>query len=181
METLYTPRLVLRKFAETDAEDVFAWASDARVTKFVSVQTQESLGSTKETLAGWIADKENYNWAIELNGRVVGRAYSHYVSWQNNHCELGCLICYDCWNKGLVSEALQGILDYLFNKTSMHRVEALYEADNPASGKVLQKCGMKYEGIKRQFFMCGDGNYADALTYVIFKDDFVARQQAPAL
>ena len=174
METLYTPRLVLRKFAETDVADVFTWASDARVTKFVSLPTQESLDSTKKLLSGWITDAEKFNWALEFNGRVIGRAYSHYVNWQHNHCELGCLIAHEFWNQGLVSEALRGILGYLFNKTTMHRVEALHEADNPASGRVLQKCGMHFEGTKRQFFCCQDGSYADALTFVIFRDEFNA-------
>ena len=174
MQTITTPRLVLRKFAETDAEDIFLWAGDPRVTAFTSLPTQESLASTKELLAGWLADDENFHWAVEFNGRVIGHAYSHYVSWHHNHCELGYVIGYDHWGKGLASEALRGILAYLFNQTTMHRVEALYETDNPASGKVMQKCGLRYEGTKRQFFRCRNGSYADALTYVILRDEFHA-------
>jgi len=175
IETLYTRRLVLRGFTREDAADVFAWASDERVTKFLSFRPHRSLEATKEALAQWIAaygDGDHYGWAIELGGRVIGRIHTNYVSRRHRRCELGYYIGHDHWNRGLASEALRGVLAYLFHSAGMHRVEAVYEPGNPASGRVMEKCGMRYEGTMRQFFLCRDGTYEDGLLYAILKDEF---------
>jgi len=175
-EPLYTPRLALRAFTEADAEDIFAWASDERVTKFLSFMPHESIGATKEALAGWIgehANEDHYSWAIEFGGRVIGRIHTNYVSRRHRRCELGYYIGYDYWNLGLMSEALLGVLAYFFNQLDFNRVEAIYEPGNPASGRVMEKCGMKYEGTLRQFFLCRDGTYEDGLLYAILKEEFI--------
>ena len=175
METLYAKRLILRKFIESDAADIFLWARDERVTKYLSFQPHESIYTTKKVLAGWIAeydDEDHYSWAIEFSGRVIGRIHTNYVSRRHKRCELGYYIGYDYWNLGLMTEALRCVLEYFFNQAGMNRVEAIYEPDNPASGKVMQKCGMRYEGTMRQFFLCRDGTYADGQLYAILKEDF---------
>jgi ribosomal-protein-alanine N-acetyltransferase len=92
IETLYTERLVLRAFTEADAGDVFAWASDERVTKFLSFRPHGSIDETKEVLAGWIEaydDEDHYGWAIEFEGRVIGRIQTDYVSRRHRRCEVG--------------------------------------------------------------------------------------------
>jgi len=177
METLHTERLILRAFTESDAEDIFAWASDARVTMFLGWRPHESIDATREALAKWIAEyanEENYDWAIECGGRVIGRIHTNYVSRRHRRYELGYYIGYDYWNKGLMSEALRRVLDYFFNRLDFNRVEAIYEPDNPASGRVMQKCGMKCEGTMRQFFLCRDGTHTDGLLYAIIKEEFNA-------
>jgi ribosomal-protein-alanine N-acetyltransferase len=80
---------------------------------------------------------------------------------------------YDYWNKGLMTETLRCVLEYLFNQVGMNRVEAIYEPENPASGRVMQKCGMQYEGTLRQFFLCRDGTYADGRLCAILKEEFL--------
>jgi len=174
MQTLHTPRLILRAFTETDAEDIFSWASDERVTMFLGWLPHERIEETKQALAGWIGQYENdhYGWAIEFGGKVIGRIHTNYVSRQHRRCELGYYIGHDYWNKGLMTEALSGVLEYFFNEVGLNRVEAIYEPDNPASGRVMQKCGMKYEGTLRQFFRCRDGSFADGLLCAVLKEDF---------
>ena len=175
IETLYTPRLTMRAFTEADAEDIFSWASDARVTKFLSFLPHENIEKTKEALAGWIGEHNNedhYGWAIVFEGRVIGRIHTNYVSRRHRRCEVGYYIGHDYWNMGLMSEALRCVLDYFFNRVGFNRVEAIYEPDNPASGRVMQKCGMRHEGTLRQFFLCRDGTYADGLLCAILKEEF---------
>ena len=182
IEPLHTPRLILRAFTEADAEDVFAWAGDARVTMFLGWQPHESIEATRQVLAGWIAEyanEDHYDWAIEFGGRVIGRIHTNYVSRGHRRCELGYYIGHDYWGKGLASEALRRVLDYLFNEAGMNRVEAIYEPENPASGRVMEKCGMKYEGTLRQFFRCRDGSYADGLLYAVLTEDFNHIKEKP--
>jgi ribosomal-protein-alanine N-acetyltransferase len=71
-----------------------------------------------------------------------------------------------------MTEALRRVLAYFFDRVNLNRVEAIYEPDNPASGRVMQKCGMRYEGTLRQFFLCRDGTYADGLLCAILKEEF---------
>lgn len=175
MQPLHTPRLTLRAFTESDAEDIYAWASDERVTKFLGWLPHESIDKTKEVLAGWIAkysDTDYYGWAIVFEGKVIGRVTTNYVSRGHRRCEVGYYIGHDHWNMGLMTEALSGVLEYFFNRAGMNRVEAIYEPDNPASGRVMEKCGMKYEGTMRQFFQCRDGSYTDGLLCAILKEEF---------
>jgi len=146
------------------------------VTKFLGFLPHESLEASKEALMGWIAEydgEDHYGWAIELDGRVIGRIHTNYVSRRHRRCEVGYYIGYDYWNRGLMSEALMGVLGYFFNKENFNRVEAIYEPGNPASGRVMQKCGMKYEGTMRQFFLCRDGTYEDGVLYAILKEEFI--------
>jgi len=174
--TLSTPRLTLRPFTDADAEDIFAWASDARVTKFLSFRPHESIAETREALAGWIADQESddfYGWAIVFGGRVIGRIKTDYVSRRHRRCELGYYLGHDYWGLGLATEALRCVLGYLFNEAGMNRVEAIYEPENPASGRVMEKCGLKREGTLRQFFLCRDESYADGVLCAVLKEVFI--------
>jgi len=175
IETLYTQRLTLRAFTEADAEDIFAWVSDERVTMFLGWQPHESIEETRQVLAEWISvhtDEDSFSWAIEFGGRVIGRIQTDYVSGRHRRCEVGYYIGHDYWNMGLMTEALRRVLDYFFTQENFNRVEAIFEPDNPASGRVMQKCGMKYEGTLRQFFLCRDGSYTDGLLCAILKEEF---------
>jgi len=167
---------VLRKFTEADATDVFMnWACDGRVTKFLSFEPHENIDTTKKVLANWVneyTDKNIYNWAIVFNGKVIGRIHSSYVNRDWNFVEVGYAIGYDYWGKGIASEALLCVMDYFFHKANMNRIYAMYDAENPASGRVMQKCGMQYEGNMRQHFLRRDCTYSDGLIYGILKDEF---------
>ena len=55
----------------------------------------------------------------------------------------------------------------------MHRILAKHDVDNPASGKVMQKCGMTQEGIFRKYYLHGDGMYSDAMLYSILKEEYI--------
>ncbi|HOA80539.1 MAG TPA: GNAT family protein [Defluviitaleaceae bacterium] len=55
-------------------------------------------------------------------------------------------------------------MNYLFNEVGIHRISAKHDIENPASGKVMQKCNMTYEGRLREHYLRHDGTYSDALT-----------------
>ncbi len=90
-----------------------------------------------------------------------------------NNCEVGYCIGYDYWNKGFTSEALAAIMTYLFAEVGMHRIWAKHDVENPASGAVMQKCGMIYEGRFKEYYLRHDGTYSDALVYgMVTKDKY---------
>ena len=151
---LETPRLILRRAQMEDAEPMFHnWANDKEVTKYLTWPPHSNIEVTQKVLESWVESYEKedyYQWMIDLKeihepiGSImvstVGRAQSAHV---------GYCIGKKWWHQGIMSETLQAVMDFLFNEVGYHRVEAMHDSNNPNSGKVMAKCGMKYEGTLR--------------------------------
>lgn len=151
---LETSRLILRRAQMEDAEPMFHnWANDKEVTKYLTWPPHSNIEVTQKLLASWVESYEKedyYQWMIVLKeihepiGSImvstVGRAQSAHV---------GYCIGKKWWHQGIMSETLQAVMDFLFNEVGYHRVEAMHDSNNPNSGKVMAKCGMKYEGTLR--------------------------------
>ena len=154
-QTIDTSRLTLRKAQIEDAEAMFRnWANDPEVTKYLTWPPHENMETTKNLLANWVDSyqkEDYYHWMIVLKetnepigsllASIVGRAQSAHI---------GYCIGKTWWHQGITSEALTAIMDFLFNEVGFHRIESLHDPNNPNSGKVMRKCGMKYEGTLRQ-------------------------------
>jgi len=78
------------------------------------------------------------------------------------------------WNKGYMTEALNLILNFSFSKLELNRVEATHYIGNEGSGRVMQKCGMKYEGTCIQELKVKD-IYQDVVHYAILRDEWLIR------
>ena len=99
-----------------------------------------------------------YQWAIVLKDidEPIG---SISVVDINEKCEMvtiGYCIGQKWWHQGVTSEAFKAVIDYLFESVEVNRIEAKHDTNNPNSGKVMKKCGLKYEGTLRQ---AGFNNY----------------------
>ncbi len=86
-------------------------------------------------------------------------------------CEIGYIISKKEWNKGIMTEALKAVIKYLFDKVNFNRIQLRHMVDNPASGKVMLKCGMKYEGVLRQYGLKNTGERCDTTIYSILKGE----------
>ena len=117
-QILYTDRLILRKFTVDDAEDMyFNWANDERVTRFLTWQPHETVDFTRQMLEGWDGAYDNiktYNWVIEYDKKAIGNISVIKISDKCEYAELGYVLGYDYWNKGIISEAAIAVVDYLF-------------------------------------------------------------------
>ena len=171
-----TERLILRKFKEDDAPSMYKnWASDSKVTRFLSWKPHENIAVTKEKIAEWIKGYENdstYNWLIELKelGEPIGAIAAVKLNEKINSCEIGYCIGSRFWNKDIATEALKAVINYMINKVGVNRVEALHDTNNTASGKVMQKAGMKFEGILREAGI-RNGEYYSLAIYSFLKSD----------
>ncbi len=178
--TLKTERLILRRFVPADAEAIFEnWASDPRVTRFLSWTPHESVDATRELLSGWCALYANaayYHWGIEYEGRLIGGISVVRQSDKNEVAELGYCIGHDYWRRGITAEAAGAVIDYLFREVGVHRVEIHHAVDNPASGRVAEKCGLVSEGILRSSAKTGSGEFKDIRVWGILRDEWEARQ-----
>lgn len=179
-QTLRTPRLVLRRFTVEDAQAMFdTWANDPQVTRYLTWRPHGSPELTRQLLETWCAAYERpnfYNWALERDGKVAGNISVVRLSERSEYAELGYCMGRAYWNQGLMTEAAQAVIDYLFARVGVHRVGISHAVKNPASGKVARKCGLQAEGVKREFFKTPEGEYLDIADYGVLRSEWEALQ-----
>lgn len=175
---LETERLILRPTSITDAEQMHNnWASDPEVTKYLHWQPHANIELTKGVLADWDRKNERldyYHWGIVLKetGEIIGSGGSLGINEKNNSTELGYCMSRTYWGNGYMSEAVAAMIAYLFNVVGLNRIAACHDPDNVASGRVMQKCGMTFEGIQRQANYCVRRGFYDLAFYAILRIDF---------
>jgi len=173
-QAIYTERLVLRQLTVSDAEDMFRnWGNDERVSRYMSWEPHGNISVTRALLDSWQASYRNkayYQWGIEMDGELIGSISAHNVNDMIRSCEVGYAIGYDWWNQGIMTEALTALIQFLF-ETGFNRIAAIHRLENPASGRVMEKCGMQYEGVIRQIIPDGKGHFYDVKQYAIIASD----------
>ena len=152
---LETTRLVLRRAEISDTQAMFHnWASDPEVTKFLTWPPHANMDVTRNVLESWVesyAKEDYYQWLIVLKelGEPIGSIIVNTVG-RAQSAHFGYCIGKEWWHKGIMSEALKAVMDFLFDEVGYHRVESLHDPNNPNSGKVMMKCGMRHEGTLRR-------------------------------
>ena len=153
---LETDRLVLRRFTVEDAESVFNnWASDEEVTKYLTWPAHKSIDVSRGFMDYCVAGYVNsafYQWGIELKDtkELIGSISVVKVTDEIDSLELGWAIGRKYWGNGYTAEAALKIIEFLFDQVGANCICAGHDVHNPNSGRVMQKAGMKFEGILRQ-------------------------------
>lgn len=111
---------------------------------------------------------------LRETNRVVGTIGFMSYNDADSVVELGYSLARSCWNGGLMTEALAAVLRECFTVLRIHRVEAMHECDNPASGRVMEKCGMRHEGTLRGKVF-NKGNFHDVELWAMLREDWGAR------
>ena len=170
-------RLVLRRFKSGDAESIYNnWANDDEVTANLSWPTHSKLETSEKILDYWLEEYNEgntYHWGIELkeSSRLIGSISVVKIDEKNESCEIGYCIGRKFWGQGITSEALRLIVDFLFEQVHPERIYAYHLSDNPASGEVMKKSGMKYEGRLRHYRKKPNGVYYDCVFYSILSSE----------
>ncbi len=152
---LKTARLLLRPLRYRDAKDFYAYAQDDQVARYVLWDAHTSQGQTRAILHSQIVTSKQENLCTMAivrrdSNRMVGTIGLVTRDFDNLSAEVGFSLARDCWGQGLMTEALKAYLRYLFEHQGLHRIEAMHDELNPASGAVMQKAGMKAEGRLRE-------------------------------
>lgn len=177
IQKLETERLVLRKFSLEDVEDMFNnWANDDLVTEHLSWPTHKDIDVTNKVLKTWVESYEQedtYLWAITLkeNNMVVGSIGVVDLDQRHEACSIGYCIGRAFWGKGITTEAFKVVLEFLLNDVGFERVQAYHHTNNPASGKVMEKSGLQYEGRLRHYRKNIKGEFVDCDLYGIIRAD----------
>ena len=175
-QTIETPRLVLRKAQMEDAQPMFRnWASDPEVTKFLTWPAYETAETAYPILELWIKSYEEpnfYQWMIELKeiGEPIGSISVVNQDDSVAKAEIGYCIGREWWHRGIMTEAVNAVIRFLFAEIGMNRVEAKHDRNNPRSGDVMKKCGMQYEGTPRASSRNNQG-ICDCAHYAILRSD----------
>ncbi len=148
--TIRTRRLLLRPFELKDVNDVFAYASDTEWSKFLPVASPYTIRDAEEFVARQIRKNwdEKPRFAIEFDRAVVG-SVRLTIETAKSIASLRYSIARQCWNRGLMTEAVQAVVDWGFEEFGLQKVYSRVDVANKASCRVMAKIGMTLEGTLR--------------------------------
>jgi len=173
-----TGRLLLRRFRPDDLEDMYknCWA-DPDVWKFTRYKPMKCVEDvvnnagmfTKEWFDAY-KRPNRYSWAIELKSirKPIGRMFGMHPNDKEQSVELGYELGKAWWNQGLMTEAVRAVIDFFLDDVGMQQIYASHSSDNPASGKVMQKAGMKYQAVHDQTMNDNHGT-SDEIVYAVYR------------
>jgi ribosomal-protein-alanine N-acetyltransferase len=178
--TIETPRLLLRPFTVADAPEVQRLAGDREIASTMLHVPHPYEGMAEQ----WIGThQEHYERGEAVNFALVLRATNGLVgamslqlNQPHSHAELGYWIGKPFWNQGYCTEAARAVVHYGFAVLGLHRVYATYLTRNPASGRVMQKIGMSYEGCLKQHVKKW-GVFEDQAFYGILRSGWASQNQ----
>lgn len=175
--TIETERLILRRFNYTDDEDMLQyWVADERIQSLYSEPVYTTKDEVKGLLDKYIGsyDKDDYyRWAIieKKSNKCIGQIAYFLVDNKNHFAEIEYCIGTEFQCKGYATEATKAIIEYGFKKINLHKVQICTKTINQPSKRVIEKCGLTYEGTMRDFFYM-NGEYVGRLYFSILKSEF---------
>ncbi len=188
MKQLVTERLVLRAFRREDFAAVHAYASTVENTIYMPFgpnSEQETRAFIDRSIAAWSEEPlRQYGFAVTRKdtGEVVGGCELSLVP-SGNEGEIGWMLRRDCWRQGFGTELGRALLALAFDGLGLHRVFAICDAQNQASFGLMEKLGMRREGLfleARVPNKLSDAPYGDELRYAMLESEWRIRQEMDA-
>jgi len=184
-EIIYeTERLVIRKWMLTDAADMFEYAADPEVGKYIfpphktiedSIERINDVFRRYGQADRYTMPEDKIDFAIEHKSeqKVVGSiSFSKYTERSGGTAEIGYALGAKYWGNGYMTEAVKGMLSFIKKQGIAKRIEARHDTENVASGKVMERAGMKFEVIQKK--PSGTNNlrgHGDSVLYSILAED----------
>jgi len=176
LPVLETGRLRLRHLTLDDADDIFQYGQDPRVTQYLAWETHRSILDSLQFIEASISQYDNLEpapWGIALKetGRIIGTG--GFISWRPEHGrgEIGYALTRSYWGQGYMTEAVAEIIRFGFEILNLNRIQAMCEPANIGSARVMEKSGMSYEGILRRY-MVQHGEFCDMKIYSILRNEW---------
>lgn len=176
-DRLETDRLILRDFRLEDTVPVHAYASDPEVTQYMPwgpnspEDTAAFIARALEQQATW--PRLDLGLALELKaeGQVVGSIALHLRDIPHATVEMGYVLRQDLWGQGLVSEAARAMFALGFERLDLHRIVASCDVRNVGSYRVMEKLGMRREGLLREDRLVR-GAWRDTYIYALLAQEW---------
>lgn len=177
--SLETERLLLRTMKAGDLDFVYRHFSDTDIYRYlVDEEPITTREQAKEIIEFYVEPVGNsYNrWVLELKSEKRPIGTCGYHQWHKNHhrAEIGYDLEKASWQQGLMSEALEAVLGFGFEKISINRIEAMVHPENEKSIRLLVKLGFQKEGLLRDFYY-QSGSFHDHWLLTLLKKEWYAR------
>ena len=162
--TLSTERLILRPLRPEDAPAVERYCGNWKVARMTTrIPHPYPAGLAADWIAGLDGNAgeggdQGYRFAIECEGELVGVIGLERM--RSEDFEIGYWIAEPWWGKGLATEAVRRVIAFALDDLELERLVAGHFEDNPASGRVLEKCGFRYSGEAREWSKARNGEVA---------------------
>lgn len=173
---LETERLYLREITEDDVEPLFDIFSDPKVAEYDNHYPIESKIMITNIIKRWRQGylvQEQIRWGIicKKSNSLIGTCFLGEFRFPSKGCEIGYQLVQREWNKGYITEALQRVISFGFEKLKLNRIEAVITPGNDASIQVLKRIGFTEEGLlrERNFFK---GKFQDGIMMAMLKRDY---------
>lgn len=171
-----TERFLLRQIEASDAQEVFHYFSQDEVMKYYDLDVLKDISEARKIIDNWqkrYHKNEGLRWGIatKKDNKIIGSCGYH--NWEKEHfkAEIGFEVTPEFWRAGVMTEVLEPILKHGFEKMDLHRIEALYDPENIASRRTLEKAGFVYEGTLRKSAF-EKGRFCDAAICSLLKEEF---------
>ncbi len=155
-EVIETARLELRKPSLADVASLFAtYTGDAEVTRYLTWQPHSSIQQTERFVAACIKaweESKRFSWTLHYKGQDAAIGMLE-IRMDGHKAEVGYVLGRSFWGQGLMTEALVQVLEWLRGQPQIYRVWAVCDVENDASGRVLEKAGMRHEGVLHRWLV----------------------------
>lgn len=170
-----TKNLTLRRFKESDVEDVFEYASNPEVTRYAPWNTHKTIEESKNLVklrCDSYANRTGAVWGIyhKKDSKIIGSAGFITLDKAYSKGEMGYTLSSKYWGNGYATEVINALIEFGFNKLHLHRIEGICHVDNIASTRVMEKGSMKREGTLRGYYK-KNSVFMDVHIYAIIKND----------
>lgn len=162
-DVIVTERLILRKIRVSDAKDMYEYACDDSVVKYLTWGPHPDVAYTKRYLATVERAYKNntyFDWAIVLkaNRKMIGTCGFTSFNYDTSTCEIGYVLNPRYRGYGLMPEAVNAVIEFAFDKIGAKYVEARFMKGNDASLRVMEKCRMTLQGYSQNAIKCRGEN-----------------------
>ncbi|MBQ8381600.1 MAG: GNAT family N-acetyltransferase [Clostridia bacterium] len=174
---LETKRLILRPMEAGDAADMFDYARRIDTTRYLLWHPHPSVEYTRSYLAmiGRLYRKgQFFDWAIveKDSGRMIGTCGFTRLAKQHALGEVGYVLNPDYHGRGYATEAVRAVIAFGFENLELHRIEGRYMVENTPSRRVMERCGLSFEGVWRESMLV-KGRYRDIGVCALLRDDYL--------
>jgi RimJ/RimL family protein N-acetyltransferase len=168
---LRTDRLLLRPFARADIPALVPLIGAREVAATTLRIPHPYSARDAETFFARLETGDEVRWAITLHpeGSLIG-GIGLRLERDHNRAELGYWLGVPYCGKGYTTEAAQGVLRYGFETLGLHRIQASHFSNNPASGAVLRKIGMRHEAHLREHILKWE-QHLDLEVYAVLRSE----------
>lgn len=179
MDSLQTPRLLLRPWCMEDLSDLYAYAKDPEVGPRAGWKPHASLKESQEILKSFVGNGAVNAVVLRETGRVVGSLGLHPDRLGHRGAgpcrELGYVLARECWGRGLMTEAARRAIRYAFEEMGLSLLSVAHFPDNGRSCRVIEKCGFRYEKTLGGSYRDYRGAALDEVCYLMTREDYIRR------